>query len=273
MSLLERTKSLLRTYRIAPNKFLGQNFMIEPSMFQVLVDSASVNKNDAVLDVGAGFGFLTRFLADKCRKVVAVEADVNVAAVLREQLSGLLNVEIVQGNVLKVNVPEFNKAVSIPPYQISSRLMLWLFTRDFDCAVLILQKEFANRLVASAGSDDYGWLTVLTYYWVKSELLDRVSKDMFYPQPKVDSVVVRLAPRKRPPFALKDEAMFKRLVPSLFTQRNRKVRNAVLPFLRSMLAKTAKDASMLSDTTPFRDKRVRELAPEDFGELANALAN
>jgi 16S rRNA (adenine1518-N6/adenine1519-N6)-dimethyltransferase len=246
--------------------------MVEPSFFQSLCDYASLNKSDVTLDIGAGLGFLTRFLAERCKRVLAVEADKKLAGVLREQLEGLSNVEVIQGNVLKTDVPEFNKVVSIPPYQISSRLILWLFNRSFDCAVLIFQKEFANHLVASVGSEDYGWLTILCYHYAECELLDEVSKDMFLPQPEVDSIIVRLTKKRQLSFSLKDEQLFTRLVPSLFTQRNRKVRNAVLPFLKGILAKTAEEAAGIVEALPFRDKRVRELMPEDFGALANALA-
>lgn len=272
MSLLERTKLLLRTHRISPNKLLGQNFSVEPSIFQRAIDYADLNKQDVVLDIGAGFGFLTRALANNCKRVVAVEVDEDIAGALREQVKDLSNVEIVRGNVLKMPIPTFNKVVSIPPYQISSKLLSWLLNKDFDCAILIFQKEFANHLMASVGSDDYSWLTVTAYYYVEAGLLDGVPKWMFYPEPKVDSVIVRLAPKRPRPFMVKNEAQFKRLAQSLFTNRNRKLRNAILPYLKGIRAMTAEQAANLVGVIPFREKRVRELAPEDFGALANAIA-
>jgi 16S rRNA (adenine1518-N6/adenine1519-N6)-dimethyltransferase len=96
---------------------------------------------------------------------------------------------------------------------------------------------------------------------------------MFFPQPKVDSIIIRLTPKQTKPFTLKDEALFRKLLQSLFTQRNRKVRNAVLPFLKGICKKTAEEATKQADALPVHDKRVRELAPEDFGELANALSD
>jgi 16S rRNA (adenine1518-N6/adenine1519-N6)-dimethyltransferase len=235
-----------------------------------MADYASLDQSDVVLDIGAGLGFLTDFLANKCKRVLAVEADTKLVKVLREQLKQLPNVEIIEGDVLKVQIPPFSKVVSIPPYHISSRLLLWLFNKNLDCGVLIFQQEFANRLIASVGSEDYGWLTVIAYYYSEVELLDDVPKCMFYPQPEVDSVIVRLKP-KSPPFTLKDVTLFEQLVRSLFTQRNRKVRNAVVSFLRGARVITAKNMIKMTDTLPFHDKRVRELAPEDFGALANVL--
>lgn len=271
MSLLEETKRLLRRHRIFPKKSLGQHFMVESSIFQILTERASLTSNDVVLDIGAGFGFLTRFLAEKCGKVLAVELDSKLVKVLRENLRNMFNVEIIEGNVFKVHIPQFTKIVSIPPYNISSALLKWLFDKNFACAVLVFQKEFANRLVAPIGSEDYGWLTVLGYYHFEVELFDEVPKWMFYPPPEVDSIILRLTPRSSPPFQVKNYTFFNRLVQALFTQRNRKVRNAVQPFLRRRYP-SVEEAAKGADSLPFHNRRVRELAPEDFGELANALS-
>jgi len=244
--------------------------MVDSSILQNMVDYASLNQNDVVLDIGAGLGFLTCFLENKCKRVLAVESDARLVKGLREQIKDSPKVKIVEGDVFKVHIPQFNKVVSIPPYHISSPLLLWLFRQKIDCAVLILQKEFANRLVATAKSEDYGWLAVVAYYYVGVELLDDVPKRMFYPQPKVDSVVVHLKPKKPHPFALKSEVVFKQLTQSLFTRRNRKVRNAVLPFIKGACATRAESVIKMVEGLPFCDKRVRELAPEDFGALSNA---
>jgi 16S rRNA (adenine1518-N6/adenine1519-N6)-dimethyltransferase len=236
-----------------------------------MVEYASLNQDDTVLDVGAGLGFLTRFMSSRCGTVLAVEADRELVSVLREQIVDVLNAKVVEGGVFKVEVPPFNKVVSIPPYRISSPLLLWLFNRGFDSAVLIFQKEFALRLVASVGTEDYGWLTVLTYYYADVELLYDVPKWMFYPQPKVDSVVVRLKPKEPRPFELRNKTMFKQLVQLSFTERNKKVKNAVLPYVREFCAVPEEKAIKIVEALPFHDKRVRELAPEDFGVLADVL--
>jgi 16S rRNA (adenine1518-N6/adenine1519-N6)-dimethyltransferase len=271
MSLLEKTKLLLRSHRIFPNRLFGQNFLVDSSFFESLSSYSSLSRVDTVLDVGSGLGFLTRFLADRCREVLAVEADEKLVAVLRGQLRAVPNVRIIQGNVLKVDVPRFNKVVSVPPYGISSRLILWLCQRRFDCSVMILQEEFANRLNAQVGSRDYGWLAVFAYYHADVEVFERVPKSLFYPEPKVGSVIVRLTPKRPAPFALKDEDVFRQLTKSLFTERNRKVRNALVAFMRSTRRTDRDEAAQKAEALPFGDRRVRELAPEDFGVLANAL--
>lgn len=244
--------------------------MVEAKIFQLLAEYASLASDDVVLDVGAGLGFLTSFLAGQCKKVLAVELDSKLVRVLLERLKYFRNVDIIEGDVLKVNLPAFNKVVSIPPYKISSALLEWLSTKTFSCAVLVLQKEFAKRIVAPIGSENYSWLTVLAHYLFESELLENVSKKLFYPQPEVDSMIVRLKPISSPTFKLKDLAFFKRFLQTLFTERNRKIRNAIQPLLRKHFA-TRDEVVKFADSLPFCNRRVRELAPEDFGELADVL--
>ncbi len=235
-----------------------------------MISYASVSREDTVLEVGAGLGFLTKLLSPACKRVIAVEVDPKLTKILRNDLRNLRNVNLIEGDVLNVSVPQFNKVVSTPPYSISSLLLFWLLERNFDCAVLTFQKEFAERLTAPVGSRNYGRLTVGTYYRAEAELLDPVPRSMFYPPPDVDSTVVRLKPREEPPFSVEDEEAFFELVRTLFTQRNKKVRNAIVPFLRRRVEK--ENVARLADSLLFHDRRVRKLAPEDFGALANKTA-
>jgi 16S rRNA (adenine1518-N6/adenine1519-N6)-dimethyltransferase len=269
MNLLEETKHLLRLYKVSPKKRFGQNFVVDSYLLQRLLSYASIKHEDVILEVGAGFGFLTRLLAEKCKKVIAVEVDRNLVKVLETQLNDLENVELIEGDILDVSVPPFNKVVSTPPYSISSPILFWLLEREFDCAVLTFQKEFAERLTASVGSKDYGRLTVTTYYFADTELLEHIPRKRFYPPPKVDSIVVRLKPRN-PPFTVEDKETFFELVQVMFTQRNKKVRNAVITFLRKRKI-TGKEAIKIADSLSFHYKRVFELAPEDFGALTNEI--
>ena len=268
---LEETKQLLRSNRIFPNKLMGQNFMVESSLYPKMCSYAEISKADVVLDAGAGFGWLTCFLADKCKSVVAVEKDPHVAMVLREQVKNLDNVVVVEGNVLKAALPEFNKVVAIPPYYISSHLILWLLARKVDFAVMILQREFAKRLVASCCSKEYGWLTVITNQGAVVELQDSVPKVLFYPQPEVDSVIVSLKSRRTKPFEVKDHVFFVRMMKWLFTQRNKKLSKAIAPFIKGSFKLSKQDAEKLSLSLPYSDRRVRELSPTDFGAISNAL--
>ena len=247
--------------------------MIQDTFYPKMCTYAKLDCSDVVLDAGAGFGFLARFLSTKCRGVVAVEKDPHVASILCEQVKDLSNVMVVVGNVLNVELPVFNKAISIPPYYLSSKLVVWLLEHKVDCAVLIVQSEFARRLVAPVASQDYSWLTVVTYQAADAELLDRVGKEMFYPQPEVDSLIVRLKPWSKPPFKVKNEVLFRQLVKWLFTQRNKKLVNALEPFIRSTFKFGKQESENKAVALPYGEKRVQELSPQNFGELSDALSN
>lgn len=270
MTLLE-IRQLLQKHRILPNKSMGQNFTVDASVYNRMLDYAALNRNDIVLDIGAGFGFLTREAARLCRKVFAVEADRKIAKVLRERLGDLSNVIVIQGNVLGMEMPHVDKVVSIPPYNISSKLLSWLLKHDFKCAVVVFQKEFAEKLLPRVGTREYNWLAVMAYYYAEIELLDVIPSAAFYPEPEVDSTIVRMDPKLKKPFVLSDERCFESLTRALFTNRNRKVRNAAASYLKKEHKMNAEKQKGTVSSIPFADRRVRELTPEDFGVLANEL--
>ncbi len=244
--------------------------MLDEALMDRMISYASVSEEDVVLEVGAGFGFLTRRLAPCCKRVLAVEVDSRLVRILRRELRGTGNVEFIEGDILKVSVPPFDKVVSTPPYSISSPLLFWLLEKPFKCAVLTFQREFGERLTAPIGSENYSRLTVATYYRAEVEILENVPKESFFPPPEVDSVVLRLKPRKTPPFKVDNPKFFYEMLRVLFTQRNKKLRNAVTLFLHKKGMRRAK-AVKIADSLLFHEKRVRTLAPEDFGAIANEL--
>jgi 16S rRNA (adenine1518-N6/adenine1519-N6)-dimethyltransferase len=270
MSLRRKAKHLAYIYGVLPNKRLGQNFLVDSHFLEHMCSYATLQPSDTVLEVGAGLGFLTGMLTQKSKSVIAVEVDARLVQVLKNELADVDNLELLAGDIFKVALPPFNKVVSNPPFSISSPLIFWLLGKSFECAVLTLQNEFAQRLDAPVDSEGYGRLAVFTYYHAAVELLEAVPKEAFYPSPEVDAAMVGLRPKDPHPFKVEDEGIFNDVVRTLFTQRNRKVRKALLPLLRKRGASGA-EAQKSADLLPCHSKRVRELAPEDFGALANAL--
>jgi 16S rRNA (adenine1518-N6/adenine1519-N6)-dimethyltransferase len=268
---IEEIQALIQNYGIVPNKLLGQNFLVASSIYPKLVQYASLDSNDKVLDVGAGFGFLSRFLAGRCKAVIAVEKDSQIAKVLRDQVRCLGNITLIEGDILKADIPTFNKVISFPPYYLSTQLIVWLLNRGFDSAVIIMQKEFADRLAACKGTREYSWLSVVVFQRTEVELLEGIPKEMFMPKPEIDSVIVRLKPWGLPPFTVRDPDFFEQMLRWLFTQRNKKLGNALIPFLRSRLKMTKADAEKKVYVLRFRDKRAMEMKPKDFGELSDEL--
>jgi 16S rRNA (adenine1518-N6/adenine1519-N6)-dimethyltransferase len=189
---------------------------------------------------------------------------------LKERLRNQTNVSLVKGDILKLDIQSFDKVVSTPPYSISSPILFWLLEKKYELAVLAFQEEFAKRLAAPVGSGDYGRLTVATYYRAEVELLDLIPKEWFWPSPAVDSRIIRLKPRK-PPFPIDDEGFFSEVLRVIFAQKNKKLRNAIMPLLcKSGVSKT--EALRLADTLPFHSRRPRELAPEEISLVANEAA-
>ena len=270
---LEEIQQLLLVHNLSPNKLLGQNFFVEPAFYPKLADYAELGSDDVILDAGAGFGFLARFLAEMCKGVVAVEKDFQLAELLRSRVKDLGNVSVVAGDVLKTQLPLFNKVIALPPYYLSTQLVVWVLERQVECAILVVQREFAQRLTAEVGTEDYSWLTVIAAQQAKEELLDLLPKDYFYPPPEVDSAILRIKPWRQKPFQPKNFTLFVQLTKWLFTERNRKLAKAAAPFLRSHLRMSKPEAENAAVKLPFHDRRPRELEPEDFGAIADALAN
>lgn len=246
--------------------------MIDANSLRLIIAHAGVNHSDITLEVGAGFGFLTRLLARKAKKVLAVEEDARLCQVLHNELNDLQNVELIKGNILKVPLPSYNKVVSNPPFSISTPLILLLLRRSLDSVVLTLQEEFIRKLTAPVGSRDYGKVTVLTFYRCEVEVLEPVPREAFYPKPAVQAAIVRLNHRKHPPFHVANNQVFQEVVQTLFTQRNRRARKAVMPYLSRHHAHGNVEGRERIDDLPLCKKRVRDMTPKDFGVLANELS-
>ncbi|MCS7120162.1 MAG: 16S rRNA (adenine(1518)-N(6)/adenine(1519)-N(6))-dimethyltransferase RsmA [Nitrososphaerota archaeon] len=269
MNLREEAQRIILQYRIKPRKRLGQHFLVEEEAIQRIISHASLTPKDRVLEIGAGLGFLTERLAEKAGHVIAVEIDKRLAKVLRGRLAKTENVTILEGDILKIDPPQFDKVVSTPPYRISSQIQFWILERKVKEATLTFQEEFAKCLVAPIGSRDYGRLTIATYYRAEAEILEKIPREMFWPHPRVDSVIVKLRLRS-PPFHVDNEKIFFDVVRDIFTQKNRKLRKAIIPFLTHYNL-TKSSIQEIADSLPFSSRRPRELSPEEIGMIADEI--
>jgi 16S rRNA (adenine1518-N6/adenine1519-N6)-dimethyltransferase len=253
-------KSILNELKVVPTKGKGQNFLTDDEVARREVDSLDIVPGESVLEVGPGLGVLTRFLVERSDRVVLIELDQRMSSFIASRYGD--KVELIQGDALEVDWPQFDKFVSNVPYNISSPLIFKLLEHDFKSAIIMVQKEFADRMVAVPDSDDYSRLTVNVYYRAKCERLEQVPRNRFWPEPDVDSTVLRLTPRS-PPFKVHDERLFFILVEKLFGQRRKKI--------GTILKHSHLVGQDPTSSLPYIDQRVEALSPEQIGELANAI--
>lgn len=260
-------RRILAELGVRPRKGLGQHFLVDGRVATRHVAHARVTSSDVVLEIGPGLGMLTRPLAERARRVVAIEADRRLAAYLRRELP---DVDVIEGDALEVPWPSFDVVASNLPYQLSSPLTFRLLDHPFDRAVLMYQWEFAKRMVAAPGSRDYSRLSVSVYRRAGCAILERVPRSAFVPQPRVNSALVRIEPRPVP-FPISDPSLYDAVVDALFEHRRKTVENGLRLGWQSF-ANSPQALEAMLPSLPFRGRRVEDLRPEDIGVLADAIA-
>jgi 16S rRNA (adenine1518-N6/adenine1519-N6)-dimethyltransferase len=252
-----------------PLKRLGQNFLADKRVAARVVSNAELTASDTVLEPGPGYGTLTRLLEMQAGRIIAVEKDRRLAAHLRSEFANSSKVEVIEGDVLKIPLPTFNKVVGTPPYALSSKLILFLTRKKFELASLVFQKEFGGRLLAEAGTSDYGRLSIAAKRSLAIQPIMSISAGAFRPRPKVDSILLRISP-KEVNTAVNQE-LFEELVRGLFNQRKRVVRSSFLHFLSQKIGRE-KARPILEDMT-LPEKRVFQLSINDLEQLSQQLSN
>ncbi|RJQ65400.1 MAG: ribosomal RNA small subunit methyltransferase A, partial [Desulfobacteraceae bacterium] len=230
-------KRLLAASKIFPKHRLGQHFLADPRTAEKMVELSGVGSDDVAVEIGAGLGALTLPLAQAVKKVYAVEIDRDLVLLLRAELAsqGIGNVEVIAGNALAVDFrtllsAESRKIVVLGnlPYNISSQVLIGLIgVRDIvSHAVLMFQKELAQRITAPPGNKEYGRITVALRYCAESRPLMQVKASQFYPRPKVDSQIleIRFRPLEK---RAEDETVFFSVVKAAFSSRRKTLKNAL----------------------------------------------
>lgn len=219
-------------------KSLGQNFLINPSVCPKMADSAVLNGEDAVIEIGPGIGVLTAELAKRAKNVVSIELDERLRPVLAETLAEYENVEVIFGDCMKIDIAEIieqrfkGKKVSVCanlPYYITSPIIMMLLESrlPITSVTVMVQKEAADRICAEVGSRASGAVTVAVNYYSTPETLFKVSRGSFMPPPNVDSAVIRLEVRPTPPIEVVSEKEFFGFVRAAFGQRRKTLVNSV----------------------------------------------
>lgn len=245
---------------VVPRKSRGQNFLTDERVADRHVKFAAISPGDRVLEVGPGLGILTERLLLTSEHVTAIELDPKLANYVKSRFGESL--ELIEGDALELDFPYFDIFVSNLPYSISTPIIFKLLNHQFKRAVVMLQKEFAERMVAQRGQLDYSRLSVNVFYRAECRILETVPASRFKPRPKVDSALVEIIPRPSP-FPVKDEEIFLKVVDYTFQHRRKKIRTALK--MHNLLPADDKDL-------PFMDERVEMLYPHQIAELADIIS-
>ncbi len=277
---LNDIKALLGRHGFHFSKSMGQNFLIESWVPQDIAAASGADSSKGVLEIGPGIGPLTVQLSGLAAKVVAVELDRSLLPVLTETMAGRDNVEIVPGDIMKLDIPvllddKLNGLTPIVcanlPYNITTPVLTTLIeTGRFSAITVMIQREVALRICAKPGTADYGAFSVYCQYHTQSELLFDVPPTCFLPAPKVTSSVIRMIPRSTPPVEVADEKAFFQVVRAAFAQRRKTLLNGLSSAYGSRFSKDELRAIIEACGLP-ADIRGERLGISEFAALAKAL--
>ena len=274
-----RVKELLAVHGLSPRKRFGQNFLVREEIAERIVEHCRLDADDVAVEIGPGAGALTLRLARRVRHLVAVEKDRGLAALLREELGGFPGVDLVEGDFLELDLAplaarhQADRLVVVGniPYNITTPILERLFAQraTVKSAVILMQKEYADRLAAAAGTPAYGALTLFARYHALLEPLMSVRASAFWPRPEVDSMLVRFLIREHAPVEVPDEALLFRIIRGSFQMR------------RKQLVNTLEESLGLGKESVLRlcrqvhvdpQRRGETLTLDEFAKLARAAA-
>ena len=280
MNIYEETKFLMKKYNITANKNLGQNFLIENSVIHTILDSAKISKEDLIIEIGPGRGTLTQELLQRAKKVIAIELDERMTTILNDRFRFYDNFQLIHQDVLKVDLKAMLRAeqmqrkqvkiVANLPYYITTPIIMKLLEDKLpiESITVMVQKEVAERLTAIPGEKNTGAITYCVSYYSEPTEVMVVPNHFFIPAPQVDSEVIHLEIREKPPVTLKKEEIFFKVIKASFMQRRKTLING-LANSNICTKETAKE--ILNKMNLPENTRGETLSMEQFAQIANIL--
>ena len=277
----KNTIEVLQKYHFNFQKKFGQNFLINTSILEEIIDAAEITREDFVLEIGPGIGTMTQYLCEAAREVVAVEIDTNLIPILGDTLSAYDNVEVMNADILKVDIAKLAdernggkpiKVVANLPYYITTPIIMGLFESHvpIDSITIMVQKEVADRMQEGPGSKEYGALSLAVQYYAKPEIVVNVPPSCFMPQPKVGSAVIRLTRHENPPVDVDNEKLMFQVIRASFNQRRKTLANGLNNFGSFSLGK-AEIAKSIEELGVPVNIRGEALSLEQFAKLSNII--
>ncbi|MDP5276937.1 16S rRNA (adenine(1518)-N(6)/adenine(1519)-N(6))-dimethyltransferase RsmA [Chengkuizengella sp. 2205SS18-9] len=278
----KNTKEIIKKYGFSFKKSLGQNFLIDQNILERIVNAAQLDQSKGALEIGPGIGSLTQSLTQTAGKVVAIELDQRLIPILNDLLKHYDNIEVIHGDVLKLDLrtileEQFKEQTEISvvanlPYYVTTPIIMALLENQLpiENIVVMIQKEVAERMVASPGGKEYGSLSIAVQYYCEPEMVLTVPHTVFIPQPNVDSAVIRLKLRKKPRVHIEDSEYFFKVVQASFAQRRKTIINNLTSNLFTKDEKQ-KLISILESCEINPSRRGETLSIEEYARLSNRL--
>lgn len=282
-NILEETKFIMKKYNIRANKKLGQNFLINSDVIANIVNSSNIKKEDLVIEIGPGLGTLTRYLLEKAGKVICIELDTKMIQILNDRFHLYNNFELINNDVLKVDLKsiiekEKNsgniqnvKIVANLPYYITTPIIMKLLEEELDLEsiTVMIQKEVADRLIATPGDKNTGAITYTVYYYANSQAIMEVPNTSFIPEPDVTSKVIKLNIRKEPVVTPKNKEKMFKIIKCAFTQKRKTLINSLT---NTKIFASKQEGKELLDALKIKENcRPEELTLEQFAEISDNL--
>lgn len=282
-NILEETRFIMKKYNIRANKNLGQNFLINEEVVKNIVGCSNIEKEDLVIEIGPGLGTLTKYLLEKAGKVICIELDTKMLQILDDRFSLYNNFELINNDVLKVdlkNIIEKEKTegkiknvkiVANLPYYITTPIIMKLLEEELELEsiTVMIQKEVADRLIATPGEKNTGAITYSVYYYADSEAIMEVPNSSFIPEPEVTSKVIKLNIRKEPAVKPKDKEKMFKIIKYAFMQKRKTLLNSLTN--NGVFKNKTQGTEILNSLGIKENVRPEELTLEQFEKISNIL--
>lgn len=288
MDIYEETIKILKKYKLQANKALGQNFLVNNEVIDTIIESSKINKEDLVIEIGPGLGVLTKRLIEKAYKVIAIELDKNMVNIIEDRFNNCGNFKVLNEDILDVDLKnlikdEKEKALSKDqeikqvkvvanlPYYISSPIVIKLLQEklEIDSITIMVQKEVAERIIATPGSKLSGSITYLVDYYAEGSKILDVDKSSFVPEPKVESQIIKLDIRKSPKIMIENEKKLFEFIQLILSQRRKTLANVLV---NSRMVSSKEEAIKTIERAGFKENvRGENLSLEQFVLLEKVL--